>query len=160
MVSSHPCTSSKCCINAGPASQTPAQYEFIIGSWFLLKNGGRAAGRVTGKYRAVFLRRWRRRGLIYREASEIGVDPNTISLLRTEKSIHNYWWSSRNPELDPVQSPRLPPPHTHTHTHTHTEVYPGIFCTIPGYNLEYTLGYSSGASRVYPTSNKKLSPMF
>ena len=31
-----------------------------------------------------------------------------------------------------------------------TEIYPGIFWTIPGYNLEYTLGYSMGAPRLYP----------
>ena len=33
-----------------------------------------------------------------------------------------------------------------------TELYPGIFWTIPGYNLEYTLGYILGALRVYPTN--------
>ena len=30
------------------------------------------------------------------------------------------------------------------------ELYPGIFWTIPGYNLEYTLGYSHEAPRLYP----------
>ena len=30
-----------------------------------------------------------------------------------------------------------------------TEVYPGIFWTIPGYNLEYTLGYNLEAPRLY-----------
>ena len=37
--------------------------------------------------------------------------------------------------------PDYPPP---------TELYPGIFWTIPGYNLEYTLGYSLGVPRLYP----------
>ena len=31
-----------------------------------------------------------------------------------------------------------------------TEVYPGIFWTMPGYNLEYTMGYSLGAPGLYP----------
>ena len=31
-----------------------------------------------------------------------------------------------------------------------TDLYPGIFWIIPGYDLEYTLGYSLGAPRLYP----------
>ena len=30
-----------------------------------------------------------------------------------------------------------------------TALFPGIFWTIPGYNIEYTLGYSLGAPRLY-----------